>query len=158
MHIDKHDARTHGAPMKRDPRTAAKYDRWLTRAVSILDGKGNGLGLPVLHALAFRGHHGAMAELANRMTSPGNTAYDFRRGLALETRLAKEIGQSWVLENVATSLRNHGDMIGFRLWLTRAAQLGEPEVIAEKRRCETRFPYEAMKRWGRYRPLRRDER
>ena len=144
--------------MKRDPETEAKYDRWLARAVLILDGNGNGMGMPVLRMLAFRGHHGAMTELANRMTSPDNSEHDFKRGLALDMRLAKEIGQSWMLENVATSLRNHGDMIGYRLWLTRAAQLGEPDVIAEKRRCETRFPYKAMKRWGRYRPLRRNER
>jgi hypothetical protein len=144
--------------MKRDPKTEAKYDRWLVRAVSILEGKANGMGLPVLRMLAFRGHHGAMVELANRLTWPENSDCDFERGLALELRLAREVRESWVPENVATSLRNHGDMIGYRRWLARAARLGEPDVIAEKRRFETRFPYEVMKRWGRCRPLRRSER
>jgi hypothetical protein len=144
--------------MRRDVDTNDKYDRWLSRAVAILEGRANGFGMPVLRVLALRGHHGAMAELANRLTSPENSDYDLSKGLELERLLARAAPESWIFGNLSTTLRNHGDMVGYRKWLARAARTGDPNYIAEKGRFETRFPYPIMKRWGRYRPVRRSER
>ncbi|OYY72330.1 hypothetical protein [Sphingomonas sp. 28-63-12] len=144
--------------MRRDVNTNAKHDRWLNRAVAILEGRANGMGMPVLRALTRRGHHAAMAELANRLTSPENSEYDLQRGLELERRLARAVPESWIFGNLSTTLRNHGDMAGYRRWLALAARTGDLDYIAEMGRFETRFPFPIMKRWGRYRPFRRSER
>lgn len=155
--MDTRGARRHHVSMRYPPEIEAKYDRWYDRALKILDGRANGMGLPVLRALALRGHPYAMAALANRLTDPYNSDYDPKRGMALTRAVARKLGESWTLENLAVTCRNRNDMAGYRYWIARASLLGEPEVVRERGEFCTRFPYAIMRRWKRYRPLRKGE-
>jgi hypothetical protein len=141
--------------MKRSFQQQASWDRWFDRATLILEGRANGLGTPVLRALALRGHKYSMHSLAAMMCDPRSGAYDPVRGWALTRLLARHYPDSTSLENLATEHRNRNNMAGYRYWLTRAARIGDPEVERERRGFRTRFPYAIMRRWERYRPPRK---
>jgi hypothetical protein len=136
--------------------TAARLDRLYERADAILDGRANGLGLPILEALNIRRHLGARNYLATILSDPFKaTAVGRSRGKRL-TLTNMRTGGAGAMYNLAIQYRNEGDLRLYRYWLARAAGRDhDPYHTRELRFFETRFPHEVMRRFGRIRPYRK---
>jgi len=123
------------------------------RAFAILDGKANGIGMPVLHHLALRGMKDAMVALAYHQSGAGRFSDPFSpQGLC---RRAWRKGDTLAARNLAVDCFNRRDLQGYRHWLSRAARLGDPYAARELRRFETRLPHLDARKIGRKRPDRR---
>lgn len=133
-------------------------DRYL-RALAIRDGHAVGTSLPILRHLALRGHAEAMIDLAGQPTASKRRATIGRaanpRSAAGLCRRAWRQGNARAAQNLAMACFNADDLHGYRLWLGRAARLGDAVAAAELAYFETRLPYDAARPIGRHRPLQR---
>ena len=123
------------------------------RAISILDGQGDGFAVPILFLGALRGMSDAMIALSNALSGGGAMADPFsQRGLC---RRAWRRGDTTGAQNLAVDCFNRRDLQGYRHWLHRAARMGDPYAAREVRRFETRLPHLNARKIGRKRPDRR---
>ena len=133
--------------------TLTPQERRYARAISILDGKANGFGVPILFHLALRGMSDAMIALSNELSGGGAIADPFsQRGLC---RRAWRRGDTTGAQNLAVDCFNRHDLQGYRHWLHRAARMGNPYAAREVRRFETRLPHLNARKIGRKRPDRK---
>lgn len=134
---------------------ASKLDRLYDRASAILDGKANGLSMPILRHLTSRRHHWAMVEYANRLS------YDGYLGRTLDPsspagiyRLAHRLGNPNAPQHLGMSAFNRGDLRTYRHWLRKAADAGDGNAAEELRRFEIRGPHSATRKIRRARMYR----
>ena len=137
-----------------------KHDKLFIRAEAILDGKANGMGMPILRALAHRRYAPAMLSLAARKTEQGIRAELGRPSnpnspIALMYRAFRQ-GETNAAQNLALSLFYVGDLAGYRHWLRRAARSGDDDAAKELGRFEVRQPWPLARKINRKRPFRRD--
>ncbi|MES2054444.1 MAG: hypothetical protein V4564_00775 [Pseudomonadota bacterium] len=140
----------------------ARTERLYCRALKIAAGGTPGLWLLIMQHLAFRGHIGAMRELANwysrsnRVEALG-AAGDHSSAAGLYRRAWRR-GDAYAAQHLAMSCFNRGDLQGYRRWIGRAAQAGDTDARREARRFETRLPHANARKIGRLRPFaRRDQ-
>lgn len=136
-----------------------KLDKLFHRAESILDGRANGLGVPILRALVRRQYGPAMLTLAARETEQGHRAElgrpsDPRSPFGLMYRAFRQ-GELNAAQNIALSLFYVNDLARYRYWLRRAAQCGDDDAAQELRRFEVRQPWPLARKIKRKRPFRR---
>ena len=112
------------------------------RALVILEGRSAGHALPIIRKLARRRFAPAVTTLSDYVSEA-----DAIRSL----RAAAHQGDATSAYNLAITHRNRGDMLRYRTELARAARL-DPDAASELRRFKTRFPEEAMRRFGRLAP------
>lgn len=138
----------------------AKLDKLFARAEAILEGRENGLAMPILRALALRRYGPAMLILAARQTEQGS-----RAELGRTSEVASPLGQMYrafrqgevnAAQNLALSLFYVGDLTGYRHWLSRAARGGDDDAARELERFEVRQPWPLARKIKRQRPFRRD--
>jgi hypothetical protein len=137
-----------------------KKDRLFARADAILEGRENGLGVPILWHLALRKYGPAMLSLASRATATGvyselgrmSNAYS---PLGLMHR-AYRLGELNAAQNLAMTYFYVGNLAMYRHWMRKAASAGDTDAAQELGRFETRQPYNLAKRLRRLRPVRRD--
>lgn len=132
----------------------AKNQRMYSRATEIMEGRANGHALPILRALAVRGHQPAQMYLSHLLLDGIEGRRGFGRGMAWLRQAAR--AEPAALYNLAVEWRNRGCMAGYRHWLSRAAAAGDEDARAEFKRFETRFPYGVMRKWRRLKPDRRN--
>ncbi len=137
-----------------------KHDKLFSRAEAIFDGKANGMGMPILRALAHRRYGPAMLNLAVRKTEQGIRAELGRPSIphspiALMYRAFRQ-GETSAAQNLALSLFYVGDLAGYRHWLRRAARSGDNDAAKELGRFEVRQPWPLARKINRKRPFRRD--
>jgi hypothetical protein len=139
---------------------SVKFEMLLNRAEAILEGKENGLGMPILRALALRRFGPAMLSLAARQTEQGARAElgrisESNSPICLMYRAFRQ-GETNAAQNLALSLFYVGDLAGYRHWLRRAARGGDAEAWKELKRFEVRQPWPLARKIKRQRPFRRD--
>lgn len=137
-----------------------RFDRLLSRAEAILDGRSIGLGMPILQALAHRRYGPAMLSLAARKTETGmrtslGRINDASSPAGLMYRAYRQ-GEVNAAQNFALTLFYVGDLAGYRHWLQRAAKCGDEDAARELNRFEIRQPYPLARLTNRIRPFRRD--
>ena len=109
---------------------------------------------PILWHLALRRDRGAIYELSTSYDFPGPIQDAFsQKGLAYR---AYRMGDWMGANALAMDAFNRRDLTGYRYWLRRAANLGDPDCLAELRRFETRLPHKTAFAIRRGRPLRRN--
>ncbi|MEG3122493.1 hypothetical protein [Sphingomonas sp. GB1N7] len=127
------------------------------RALEIREGKGRGTWVAKLRHLSLRGHTDAMIELASWYTCDNQP--DDLLGMGEPYTAANLYYRAWrkgdarAAQHLALSYFNRGDMLRFRLWLRRAAKLGEHDCQILVRCFETRLYHQTAKRVGRLRPI-----
>ena len=112
------------------------------RALDILEGRSNGLALPIIRKLSGRGFPPAMNALSYHV-SEGEAVRLLRR--------AARRGDATSAYNLAITHRNRGDMLNYRTALRQAAKL-DSDAAAEVRRFSTRFPEGIMRKFRRIGP------
>jgi hypothetical protein len=139
-----------------------REERLFSRAEAILEGRANGLAIPILRLLAHHGYEPALLALAiwllpdegrcqlGRACVPSSPAWLMRR--------AYRLGSSTAAQNYAMTCFYIGDLAGYRRWMRRAGRLGDAEARLENARFEVRQPYPLARNIRRHRPKRRDER
>ncbi len=137
-----------------------KLDRLYDKAEAILEGKAIGLGEPILWHLALRHYGPATLAIANRKTWNGRRSElgrtsDAHSPIGMMYR-AYRSGEPNAAQNMALTLFNVGDMVGYRAWMRRAARVGDTNAVAETRRFETRLPHRLARKLRRLRPSRVD--
>lgn len=137
-----------------------KTDQLFARAEAILDGRGNGFGMPILRTLARSRYGPAMLSLAARETVAGHRKdlgriADANSPAGLMYRAFRQ-GECNAAQNFALTLFYLGDLAGYRRWLRRAARCGDENAAEELGRFETRQPWPLARRIKRKRPFRRD--
>lgn len=137
-----------------------RFDRLFNRAEAILDGKANGLGMPILRTLAHKRYGPAMLSLAARETETGKRAdlgrfNDTASPAGLMYRAFRR-GEVNAAQNLALTLFYAGGLAGYRRWLRRAARGDDEDAARELNRFEIRQPYPLARRVNRIRPFRRD--
>jgi hypothetical protein len=115
----------------------------------------NGLYTPVLWHLALGHDYSAMTTLAQTFAMPGRMSNPFSK-LGLCYR-ADRGGYEIASQNLAMDAFNRRDLAGYRYWLRRHARFGDPAVMKELKRFETRLPHQTAADIGRRRPYRADE-
>lgn len=137
-----------------------KLDKLFIRAEAILDGKVNGLGMPILLSLAHRRYGPAMLSLALRATEQGSREELGRPAepsspSGLMYRAFRQ-GEPNAAQNLALTHFYVGDLAAYRRWLRRAAQSGDGNSARELGRFESRQPWPLARKLKRMRPFRRD--
>ncbi|MBK8273191.1 MAG: hypothetical protein IPK89_09625 [Sphingomonadales bacterium] len=114
-----------------------------------------GLCEPIMWHLALRRDYGAMVTLANTFDAPGRMSDPFSKiGLCYR---ADRGGYEYAAQHLAMEAFNNRDLKGYRYWLRRASRFGDPEVMRQLKRFETRLPHGVAGDIGRRRPYRSDE-
>jgi TPR repeat protein len=72
-------------------------------------------------------------------------------------RRAYLAGEAAAAQNMAMEHFNRNDLAGYRLWLRRAARLGDVSAEIELRCFETRLSHSSARKIGRIRPERKGE-
>lgn len=119
-----------------------RAERLYGRALDILERRANGHALPIVWKLAIRRYPPAVNLLTDFLCDD--------RAVKLLRPLARR-GDATSGYNLAITLRNGGDMWGYRTTLALAARHDEG-CAHELRRFKVRFPYGAMRRWRRLEP------
>lgn len=137
-----------------------RFERLFDRAEAILEGRQNGLGMPILRHLAFRRYGPALLSLACRMTQKG-TRFEWGRICRASSAAgmmyrAYRIGEINAAQNLAMTRFNMGDMQGYRHWMHRAAKAGDTDAAYELKLFEIRMPHPLARRLRRLRSYRRD--
>lgn len=131
-----------------------KLDRMWGRAWAIRDGRTPGYWLPIVQALALRGHPFAMIELAGWLS---DNAKGRTRKAYLLCRRAYMSGEPTGAQNIAMDCFNASDLAGYRIWIRKAARAGDVSSIPEACRFDTRCSHVAAFRIRRGRPRYKDE-
>jgi TPR repeat protein len=118
--------------------------RLYLRAIDIIERRANGHALPILRKLAARGFAPAINVLSDYLADA--------QAIRLLRRSARA-GDMISIYNLAITHRNRGDLLNYRLTLSRAARL-DPDYAAELRQFKTRFPAAVMRRHRRLAPNR----
>ena len=131
------------------------------RAFDIRELQANGHWLPIVRHLALRGHGPALLTLASWETQLGRRRelgrmQDRFSALGLMHR-AWKLGDPLAGQNLALTFFNIGDLGRYRYWLARAANAGDADAKAERRRFETRKPHGLAFRLRRGRPYRTND-
>jgi TPR repeat protein len=141
--------------------SGSRADRLYARAWAIKDRKANGFWLPILQHLALHGHQDAMVTLADWYAGDSSlgscgTFMDGYSAAGLYRR-AWKLGDGYAARNLAIDHFNRNDLIGYRHWLRKAANSGDPDSALELRHFETRLWHGDARRIRRLRPRRRAE-
>ncbi len=96
-----------------------------------------------------------MTTLADTFHKRGRIADPFSK-LGLNNR-ADRGGYEYASQHLAMDAFNRRDMKNYRYWLRRHARFGDPDVVRELKRFESRLPHFAAGKIGRLRPYRKDE-
>ena len=138
-----------------------RLERLFVRAEAIREGRSNGLGEPILWHLALRKYGPAMLEVASRATRSGTRSELGRPSDPFSPfglmRRAHRFGEPHAAQNMALTLFYIGDLKGYRIWLRKAARMGDQNAANELARFETRQPYPLARRTGRIRPFNRND-
>lgn len=139
---------------------SSQEDQLFERAEAILEGRGIGLGEPILQHLAIRQHGRAMLEVASRATLGGlrselGTPAKWFSPFNLMYR-AYRLGEPNAAQNLAMTHFNVGDMRGYRHWIRLAARAGDTNTAVDAKRFELRETHRLAARLRRLRPSRRD--
>jgi hypothetical protein len=134
----------------RDERYA---NRLYLKGLEIRYGRHRGLWMPIMWHLALRGHTGAMIELADWLSdddsaSAFGTPADAFCPAGLYHRALRK-GDARAANNAAMSCFNPDDMSGYRQWLRRASNAGDPAAGKQLRQVETRLWHAAARKIGR---------
>jgi hypothetical protein len=139
----------------RDRRDTAKRTALWNRYWKITLEHGNGFYEPVLWHLALGQDYSAMVTLADTFEATGRVCDGFsKKGLCYR---ADRGGYEYASQHLAMDAFNQGDLKGYRYWLRRHARFGDPDVMRELKRFETRLPHQSAANIGRKRPYRRGE-
>jgi hypothetical protein len=137
---------------RRDP---VKREKLWQRYWAITDNKANGLYEPILWHLALGQDYSAMTTLGDTFGSSGPISEPFSKlWLCYQ---ADRGGYEYASQHLAMEAFNRGDLKGYRHWLRRHARFGDPEVMQQLKRFETRQPHSAAAKIRRRRPYRKDE-
>lgn len=132
--------------------TDTKNDKLYALAWDRLEGRQCGYGIPILWHLALRRYEPAMVVLSQRIEAHGPISDAFSSA-GLIYRAYRQ-GSPIAAQNLAVECFNRRDLGGYRMWLGRAARLGDGDAAREHRRFETRLPHSDAGKIGRKRPLR----
>jgi hypothetical protein len=132
-----------------------KLDAFWKRFWAIRDSHANGYAEPILWHMALRGDPGAMVSLSQTFEGQGPLAAPWSQaGLC---RRAWRQGYAFGAQHLAMAAFNRRDLGGYRYWLRRAANAGDPDALAQLKRFELRLPHANARSIGRKRPWRKAE-
>ncbi|WP_283404320.1 hypothetical protein [Sphingopyxis sp. Geo25] len=132
-------------------RDTGKLDALYDRALRIQSGLKNGNCQPLFNALACRGYqHGQVVHACDfamdgtGFSHPAFAPYWYRR--------AWRSGNASAAQHMAMDCFARNNLQGYRLWLGRAARLGDKDAAYELSKFATRLPYRRLRAIKRFRP------
>ena len=120
------------------------------------NGRSPGDEMGLLWHLALRRYPSTMTELSRLLGKDGLSAANPFSSKGLNYRAFRQ-GDPVAAYNAAMCCFNRCDLQGYRLWLRRAAQVGDIDAKEQLRRFETRLPHDAAHDIRRGRPRKATE-